>query len=150
MVSTITKVIIYFGELNFSWFRSRIWHTGNRLLLKKSEWGYLNNTFWLRNMKQLNFRHFNTNSKKSLWSSKVFPKRSKNGSKQAILFCLVYLGVFGHAFYDNLFQKTSEGYRRFPKTNEDFRRLTKRSDHCRRCLKNPPNFNSTFFGNSKH
>ena len=31
-----------------------------------------------------------------------------------------------------LFQKISQGYRRFPKTVEDFRRLTKRSDHCRR------------------
>ena len=107
--------------------------------------------FCLCNMKQLtwpgygllrwlNFRHFNSNSKKFFETVNFFPERSKNGSKRANI---IFLGISRsfRPFYDNsgLFQKISEGYRRFPKTIEDFRRLTKRFDHCRRCPKNPPN-----------
>ena len=46
--------------------------------------------FWLCNMKQLNFRHFNTNSKKFFEKSKFFAERSKNGSTKAniILFSI--------------------------------------------------------------
>ena len=41
-------------------------HTSFSTGRRGSEWGYLDNTkhlfFWLCNMKQLNFRHFNSNS----------------------------------------------------------------------------------------
>ena len=57
-----------------------------------SLWGYLDNTkhliFWLCNMKQLNFRRFNTNTKKILWNSTFFPERGKNGSIKAIVIFL--------------------------------------------------------------
>ena len=109
-----------------------------------SEWGYLDNTkhfiFWLCNMKQLNFRHFNTNSKKFFETVSYFPERNRNGSKKANIILFSISRSFW-PFYDNagLFHKISEGYWRFPKTVEEFRRLTKRSDHCRRCPKNPSN-----------
>ena len=124
-----------------------------------SEWEYtsitLNTSFfnWLCNTKHLNFRHFNTNSKKFFKTVYFFPEGSKNGSKKANIILFSISRSF-RPFYDNsgLFQKISEGYRRFPKSVKDFRSLTKRSDHCRRCPKNPPNTitKSIFFGNSKH
>ena len=49
---------------------------GDLKILRGSEWGYFDNTkpftFWLCNMKQLNFRHFNANSEKNIWNSKFF------------------------------------------------------------------------------
>ena len=43
---------------------------GDLKILRGSEWGYFDNTksftFWLCNMKQLNFRHFNANSEKNI------------------------------------------------------------------------------------
>ena len=108
------------------------------LALQGPERGYLDNTkhfiFWLFKMKQLSFRHFNTNSKKNLWNNIYicffFQKEAKPAPKRPILFCLVYQAVFGH--FTTIF-------RRFPNTIEDFRRQTNSSDHCRRCLKNPLN-----------
>ena len=44
--------------------------------------------FWLCNMKQLNFTHFNTNSKKFLKTGNVFQKEAKTAPKRPILFCL--------------------------------------------------------------
>ena len=89
------------------------------------EWGYLDNTkhliFWLCNMKQLNFRHVNTNSKKFFETVNFFHKEAKTAPKELISF------------------QISEGYRGLPKIVKDFRRLTNRSDHCRRCPKNPSN-----------
>ena len=80
-------------------------------------------------MKQINFRHFNTNSKKSFETVIFSQKEAKTAQKRPILFCLVYLRSFW-PFYDNsgLFQKISEGYRRFPKTNEEVRPLPKMSE----------------------
>ena len=75
--------------------------------------------FWICNMKQLNFRHFNTNSK-------FFPKRKqKRLQKMSILFCLVYQRVFGHIRQFPIIQKISKEYRRFTNSAEDFRRVLK-------------------------
>ena len=62
-------------------------------------------------MKQLNFRYFNTDSKKFFETVNFFQKEAKKAPKRPVL------------FYDTsgLFQKISEGYRRFPKTNEEVR-----------------------------
>ena len=80
-------------------------------------------------MKQLNFRDFNTNSKQSFETVIFFPERSKNGSKKANIILFSISRSFW-PFYDNsgLFQKISEGYRRFPKTNEEVRPLPKMSE----------------------
>ena len=82
--------------------------------------------FWLCNMKQLNFRHFNTNSKKFFETAIFFQEEeAKNGSKKANI-VLFSISTSFRPFYDKsgLFQKISEGHLRFPKTAEDFRRLT--------------------------
>ena len=53
----------------------------------RSEWGNLDNSkhfiFWLCNIKQLSFRHFNTNSKKFFEIVFFFPETKQNGSKKA-------------------------------------------------------------------
>ena len=59
-------------------------------------------------MKLLNFRHFNTNSKKILWNSKFFfSERSKQGSKNANIILFSISRSF-RPFCDNLFQKATE------------------------------------------
>ena len=98
--------------------------------------GYLDNSkhfiFWLCNMKQLNFRHFNTNSNKFFDTVIFFQKEAKTAQKRPIIFSLVHQGVFGH------FTTIPDFFGRFPKATDDSRRLTKYSDHCPRCPKNPP------------
>ena len=76
-------------------------------------------------MKQLKFRHLNTDSKNSL-KQYFFPERGKNGSEKAITILFSILRSF-RPFYDKsrLFQKISKGYRRFPKTKEEVRPLPK-------------------------
>ena len=84
--------------------------------------------FWLRNMKHLNFRHFNTNSQKFFETVNFFQEKdAKNGCKKANIVSFSISKSFG-PFYDKsgLFQKISEGHRRFPKTVEDFWKLTNR------------------------
>ena len=97
--------------------------------LRGSEWGYLDNTkhfiFWLCNMKQLNFRHFNTNSEKILETLSSF-QRSKNGSRMANIILFSISSTFW-PFYDNLFPKATEGSRRLPKSNGKVRPLPKKS-----------------------
>ena len=141
---------IYSSQIDFKEFIP-LQKKGNKRPLKDMhsfsggrEWGYLDNTkhfiFGLCNMKQLNFRHFNTNTKKnSLKQYIFFLERIKNGSIKANIIFFSISRSFP-PFYDNsgLFQ-IPEGHRRFPKTVEDFRRLTKTSDRCRRCTENPPN-----------
>ena len=94
--------------------------------------GYFDNTkhlsFWLCNMKQLNYRHFNANSKKITATVNFIQKETKTDPKRPILFCLV-LKKFTAIF--RLFSMISEdfgrlpkilnNYRQFPKTTEDFR-----------------------------
>ena len=96
------------------------------LLFLGSEWRYLDNTkhfiFWLCNMEQLNFRHFNTNSKIFFETVIFFHKEAKAAPKGPILFCLVYQGVFGH------FTTIPDYFRRSPKTTNDSRRLSKISE----------------------
>ena len=73
-------------------------------------------------MKQLNFGHFNTNSKKILWNSKFFPERSQNGSKNADIILFSISRTFGH------FTLIPDYFRRFPKTNEEVRPLPETSE----------------------
>ena len=62
--------------------------------------GYLDNTkhfiVWLSNMKQLNFRHFNTNSEKFFETGNFFQKEAKSAPKRPMLFRSVYQGVLGY------------------------------------------------------
>ena len=82
------------------------------------------------NMKQLNFRHFNTNSKKFCETVNFFLEGAKTAPKRPILFCLVYQGVSAilrqfRIISSEDFQRLPtipEDCRRFPKTNEDVRR----------------------------
>ena len=88
--------------------------------------GYLDNTkhiiFWLCNLKQLNFWHFNTNSKKVFETVNFYKKEAKTAPKRPILFYLVYQGVFGH------FTTILDYFRRFPKTKKEVRPLPKMSE----------------------
>ena len=87
-------------------------------------------------MKELNYKHFKTNSKKFFETVLFFQKEAKTAPKKQILFCLVHQGVFGHQVRQ--FQIISEdfrrlatipeGCRRFPKTNEEVRPLLKMSE----------------------
>ena len=84
-------------------------------------------------MKLLNFRHFNTSSKKYLWNSNFFPEISKNGSKKAtiILFSIKELLVILQQFIISdvrRLPKIPEDRRMFPKTNEEVRPLPKMSE----------------------
>ena len=88
--------------------------------------------FWLCNMKQLNFRHFNTTSKKFTVTVNFFQKETKTAQKRPILFCLVYQGVFDH------FATIPDYFRRFPKTTKDVRRLPKMSKDNRRFPRRDP------------
>ena len=85
-----------------------------------SEWGYLDNTkhliFWLCNIKQLNFRHFNTNSKKIFCNSKLYQEGNKNGSKQGNV---ILLSI------SRSFRPLSDDFRSFRKISEDVRKLLK-------------------------
>ena len=73
-------------------------------------------------MKQLNFRHFNTNSKKFFETVNFLQKKAKTAPKRSMIFCLVYQGIYGH-FYVN-----SGFFRRFPKATDDSRRLSRISE----------------------
>ena len=103
-----------------------------------SEWGHLDNTkhliFWLCNIKQLNFKHFNINSKKFTVTVNFSQKDTKTAPKRPILFCLVYQEVFSH------FATIPDHFGRFPKTTEDSRRLPKISEDYRRCLHTTEDF----------
>ena len=116
--------------------------------------GYLDNTkhfiFGLCNMKQLNFRHFNTNRIKFFETVNFFQKEAKTPPKRPILFCL-YQGVFSH------FTTIPDYFRRFPKATDDSRRLSQISKDQRRgptivedVRRTLQTLNSIFFGNSKH
>ena len=74
------------------------------MLIRGSKWGYLYNTkhfiLWFCNMKQFNFRHFNSNSKKFFETANFFQKEAKTAPKRSILVCLSILRSFS-PFYDN-------------------------------------------------
>ena len=65
-------------------------------------------------MKQLNFRHFNINSKKFTVTVNFSQKDTKTAPKRPMLFCLVYQEVFSH------FPTIPDHFGKFPKTTEDF------------------------------
>ena len=94
--------------------------------LNVGDGGYLDNSkhfiFWLCNMKQLNFRHFNTNSKKFFETVNFFQKEAKTAQKRPIIFCLEYQGVFGH------FTTIPDFFGSFPKATDDSRRLSRISE----------------------
>ena len=71
--------------------------------------------FWLCNMKQLNFRQFNTNTKKFFETVNFFQEEEAKITApiRPILFCLVYQQVFGH------FTTNPDYFRRFPKATDD-------------------------------
>ena len=70
-------------------------------------------------MKQLNFRRFNTNSKKFTVTVIFFPERNKMGPEKNNMLCLVYHGVFGHLPTIPDYVMISEDYRRLTKMSED-------------------------------
>ena len=102
-------------------------------------------------MEQLDFRHFNTNSKIFFETVIFFHKEAKAAPKGPILFCLVYQGVFGH------FTTIPDYFRRSPKTTipEDCRRFprTKTEDRPLPKMSEEPSKQLTiriFFENSKN
>ena len=106
--------------------QNRIEPVDSPVLIRGSEWGHLDNTkhliFWLCNMKQLNFKHFNINSKKFTVTVNSSQKDTKTAPKRPKLFCLVYQEVFSH------FATIPNHFGRFPKTTEDSRRLPKTTE----------------------
>lgn len=93
----------------------------------ESEWSYLENTkhliFWLCNMKQLHFRHINTNSKKFTVTVNFFSRKKQKLLQRGNIISLSISRSF------RLFS------RQFPIISKDFRRLPKIPDDCRRFLK---------------
>ena len=83
-------------------------------------------------MKQLNFRHFNTNRKKFTVTVNFGQKETKPAPKRPILFCLVYREVFSQ------FPTIPDHLRRFPKNTEDTRRLLMISEDYRRFPRRNP------------
>ena len=77
---------------------------------------------WSPDVKQSNFRHFNTNSKKVTLTVKFSLNETKAALKSQYYFVQCIKGVFGH------FSKVPDNFRRFPKTTEDVWRLLKTSE----------------------
>ena len=73
--------------------------------------------FWLCNMKQSNFRHFNTNRKNFIEMVNFFWKEAKTAPKRPILFCLVCQGVFGIS--TTIPYKSIVDFRRLSNISED-------------------------------
>ena len=113
------------------------------MLIRGSEWGYFDNTkhlfFWLYNIKQLIFCHFNTNIKKfvvTLFFSHKQTNHTLKGEISMLGLCLLsQRGFFGHFPTIRDYFKTSEEWGRYPKTVKDVWRLPKMSKDCRRCPK---------------
>ena len=97
-----------------------------------SEWGYFGKTkdlmVWSCNMKQLNFRHFNINTKKFAVTVIFFPEWNTNCSQKTILFCF------------DIFPFISEDFRKLPNISEDVQRKPKifeeKSENFQRADKN--------------
>ena len=107
--------------------------------IKSLNGGYLDNAkhllliFWLCNIKKLNFRHFNTNSKKFTVTVVFFFREKQNGSRKAN----IILSSISRSF--RLFVR-SEDYRRCRKAVEDVQRqqniYEEKSDNFPRARKN--------------
>ena len=93
--------------------------------------------FWMYNIKQLIFSHFNTNIKKFVVTFFFSHKQTNHilkGEISMLGLCLLYQsGFFGHFPTIRDYFKTSEEWTRYPKAAEDFRKLSKMSEGCRRC-----------------
>ena len=109
-----------------------------RIVIRGSEWGYLDNTkhfiFWLCNMKQLNFRHFNTNIKKFYKTVFFFHKEAKTAPKRPILFFNIIKKFWAILRWFRIIPEDfwrlpyiSENCRTFSKTNEEVQPLPKMS-----------------------
>ena len=93
--------------------------------IKSLNGGYLDNTkhllliFWLCNIKKLNFRHFNTNSKKFTVTIVFFFREKQNGSRKTN----TILSSISRSFrlFVRRLPKVSEGCRRCPKTTKHLR-----------------------------
>ena len=93
--------------------------------IKSLNGGYLDNTkhllliFWLCNIKKLNFRHFNTNSKKFTVTVVCFFREKQNGSRKTN----TILSSISRSFrlFVRRLPKVSEGCRRCPKTTKHLR-----------------------------
>ena len=93
--------------------------------IKSLNGGYLDNTkhllliFWLCNIKKLNFRHFNTNSKKFTVTVVFFFREKQNGYRKTntILFSISR----SFRLFVRRLPKVSEGCRRCPKTTKHLR-----------------------------
>ena len=87
-----------------------------------SEWGYFGKTkdlmVWSCNMKQLNFRHFNINTKKFAVTVIFFQNETQPAPKKQYYFV---------STYSHLFQKISENYRIYPKMSNENRRFSRRN-----------------------
>ena len=70
-------------------------------------------------MKQLNFRHCNTNSKTLTITVNVIQKETNTAPKRLILFCLVhvYQEVFGH--FPTILDHFGRFHGRLPKISEE-------------------------------
>ena len=85
--------------------------------------------FWSCNMKQLNFKHFNINSKKFTVTVIFFHNETQTSPKNPIMIILFSTSRGFRSFCDNshLFQKISEDYRRYPKMSKENRRFLRRN-----------------------
>jgi len=99
--------------------------------------GYLDNTkhlliiFWLCNIKKLNFRHFNTNSKKFTVTVVFFFREKQNGSRKTNIILSSISRSF-RLFSDNFVlkdfsPKTTEGVGRLSKMSKDNKTFTRRN-----------------------
>lgn len=93
--------------------------------IKSLNGGYLDNTkhllliFWLCNIKKLNFRYFNTNSKKFTVTVVFFFREKQNGSRKTN----TILSSISRSFrlFVRRLPKVSEGCPRCPKTTKHLR-----------------------------
>ena len=97
-----------------------------------SEWGYFGKTkdlmVWSCNMKQLNFRHFNINTKKFAVTVIFFSRmKHKLLPKNNIILFGISRSFRPFATYSHLFQKISENYRIYPKMSKENRRFSRRN-----------------------
>ena len=100
-------------------------------------------------MKQLNFRHFNTNSKKFFEIVIFFQKETKKerlqkGQYYFVWYIKEFSAILGH------FRVISVDLLRLPTFSEDCRKFLRTNEEVRALPKISETLNSIFFGNSKY
>ena len=98
----------------------------------------LNTFFWLSNLKQLNFRHFDTNSEKLNVAVNFFKQETKKAPKRPIFYFEQYTKEFSAIFEQ--FPIISEDLPRPPKIAEEGWRFSKTTKDVRR----PPGMSVDF------